>query len=59
MPTQLHFGVSDGDFSDNSGMYTITVAQVPEASTWALMMLGLAGLGFAGYRKTKSIAFDA
>jgi hypothetical protein len=26
---------------------------IPEASTWAMMMLGFAGLGFAGYRKTK------
>jgi hypothetical protein len=24
---------------------------IPEASTWALMLLGFAGLGFAGYRK--------
>jgi len=28
-------------------------AGIPEASTWAMMMLGFAGLGFAGYRKTK------
>jgi PEP-CTERM motif len=26
---------------------------IPEASTWAMMLLGFAGLGFAGYRKTK------
>jgi hypothetical protein len=26
---------------------------VPEPSTWALMLLGLAGLGFCGRRKTK------
>jgi hypothetical protein len=26
---------------------------VPEASTWVMMMLGFAGLGFAGYRTTK------
>ena len=33
---------------------------VPEASTWAMLLLGFAGLGFAGYRKTPraaSIAF--
>jgi hypothetical protein len=29
-------------------------ALVPEPSTWAMMLLGFAGLGFAGYRKTKS-----
>jgi len=27
---------------------------VPEASTWAMMMLGFAGLGFAAFRKTNS-----
>ena len=26
---------------------------VPEPSTWAMMALGFAGLGFAGYRKAK------
>ena len=27
---------------------------IPEASTWAMMLLGFAGLGFAGYRKSKA-----
>jgi hypothetical protein len=31
-----------------------TTAVVPEASTWAMMMLGFAGLGFAAFRKTRS-----
>jgi hypothetical protein len=26
---------------------------VPESSTWAMMLLGFAGLGFAGYRRTR------
>jgi hypothetical protein len=26
---------------------------VPEFSTWAMMLLGFAGLGFAGYRRAK------
>lgn len=34
------------------------VASVPEPSTWALMLLGLAGLGFAGYRKRRAYAAD-
>ncbi|MBV8103775.1 MAG: PEP-CTERM sorting domain-containing protein [Hyphomicrobiales bacterium] len=29
-------------------------ALVPEPSTWALLFLGFAGLGFAGYRKAKT-----
>ena len=28
-------------------------ANVPEPSTWAMMLLGFAGLGYAGYRKTR------
>ena len=27
---------------------------VPETSTWAMMLLGFAGLGYAGYRKSRS-----
>jgi PEP-CTERM motif len=30
------------------------VAGVPEPSTWAMMLLGFAGLGYAAYRKTKT-----
>ena len=41
-----------------NGVATITA--VPEASTWALMLLGFAGLGLAGYHKTKkTLAFAA
>jgi hypothetical protein len=32
----------------------LTVTGVPEASTWTMMLLGLAGLGFAGYRASRS-----
>jgi hypothetical protein len=30
-----------------------TGAPVPEPSTWAMMLLGFAGLGFAGYRASR------
>jgi hypothetical protein len=30
------------------------VGVVPETSTWAMMVLGFAGLGFAGYRKART-----
>jgi hypothetical protein len=37
----------------------ISANAVPESSTWAMMMLGFAGLGFAGYRKAKGAALFA
>ncbi len=32
-------------------LYSPAEATVPEASTWAMMLIGFAGLGFAGYRR--------
>jgi hypothetical protein len=32
---------------------------IPEPSTWAMMLIGFAGLGFAGYRKAKGAALSA
>ena len=32
---------------------TSDVEGVPEPSTWAMMLLGFAGLGFAGYRRAR------
>jgi hypothetical protein len=34
---------------------TTAVAAVPEPSTWAMLLLGFAGIGFMGYRRRKSI----
>jgi hypothetical protein len=31
------------------------ITGVPELGTWAMMLVGFAGLGFAGYRRTKKI----
>jgi len=43
------------NFYDNPGDFArIIVAGVPEPSTWAMLTLGFAGLGFLGYRKTKA-----
>ena len=58
---------SDGAFSrvysdftgvvdNNSGLvtgFTVVGTPVPEPSTWAMMVLGFAGLGFAGYRASR------
>ncbi|SRR5258706_12709727 len=58
VPTQLHFGVIDQIYTDNAGAYTIVVTQlapaVPEASTWAMMILGFAGVGFLAYRRKQN-----
>ena len=37
----------------NRGQTEIKLA-VPEPSTWAMMLLGFAGLGYAGFRKARS-----
>jgi hypothetical protein len=34
--------------------FSLSGSPVPEASTWAMMLLGFAGLGFAAYRKSRS-----
>ena len=33
--------------------FSLSGAAVPEPSTWAMMLLGFAGLGFAGYRRAR------
>ncbi|MEH2526227.1 MULTISPECIES: Npun_F0296 family exosortase-dependent surface protein [unclassified Bradyrhizobium] len=41
--------------SSSSNSFEITnISAVPEASTWAMMILGFLGLGFLGYRKSSS-----
>jgi hypothetical protein len=42
--------VADSDFQF---AFSITGSPVPEPSTWAMMLIGFAGLGFAGYRTTR------
>jgi hypothetical protein len=40
--------------SSSQNAFEFDLAAIPEASTWAMMLLGFAGLGFVGYRKAKS-----
>ncbi len=41
-------------FGATPSKLVVTVASVPEAGTWAMMLIGLAGLGFAGYRARRA-----
>lgn len=43
-------------FIESAGIVNSPVAGVPETSTWAMMLLGFAGLGFAGYRGSRKSA---
>jgi PEP-CTERM motif len=38
----------------NGAAATVMIADIPEPSTWAMMMLGFAGLAFAGYRRARA-----
>ena len=53
------FYVNDTDAILGRG--DIAVTGVPEPSIWAMLLLGFAGLGFAGYRrgKARSVSFSA
>jgi hypothetical protein len=42
---------------NDSGAGAVPVAAAPEASTWAMLLAGFAGLAFAGYRRTRSKRF--
>jgi hypothetical protein len=35
------------------------VSAIPEPSTWAMMLIGFAGIGFAAYRRKNKTALQA
>ena len=39
-----------------NGPYIMAVIAAPEPSTWIMLLLGFAGLGFAGYRQSRRLA---
>ena len=45
----------EGDNSGSGGGGGTFVFSVPESSTWTMMFLGFAGLGFAGYRRARAV----
>jgi hypothetical protein len=46
---------SDGIGGFNGGI-AMSVAAVPEPATWAMMILGFAGIGFMAYRRKNGAA---
>jgi PEP-CTERM motif-containing protein len=44
---------------EDSGSATFNIANVPEPSTWAMMVLGFAGMGFMAYRRKSKPALMA
>jgi hypothetical protein len=54
----LRLGFNDDIFWDNTGALRVSVdgstvvSAVPEPSTWAMMIVGFAGIGFMVYRRT-------
>jgi hypothetical protein len=43
-------------FGATPSQLVVTLTSVPEASTWAMLLLGFAGLGFASYRARRAAA---
>lgn len=50
---------SGGDFTSLDNVSLGTVSAVPEPSTWAMMILGFAGIGFMAYHRRKVAALAA
>ena len=46
-------------FGNGNLSISAVVAAVPEPSTWAMMILGFAGVGFMAYRRKNKMAFSA
>ncbi len=51
--SQNNVGLTPGSSFSGAAEITITT-NVPEPSTWAMMLLGFAGLGYAGYRRVRA-----
>jgi hypothetical protein len=47
----------NGNYSFDSTRAVVSVTSVPEPSTWAMMILGFAGIGFVAYRRKNKVAF--
>jgi uncharacterized protein (TIGR03118 family) len=57
-PNTLYF--TDGINGEKDGLFGALTVSVPEPPTWAMMLVGFAGLAFVGYRASrKGAAFPA
>jgi PEP-CTERM motif len=55
-PDWLRVGTDITHQGPFNAAFSLSGAVVPEPSTWAMMLLGFAGLGFAAYRRNRSMA---
>jgi len=55
-PTTYYFSSNNpfGNYNPGELVASVTDPAVPELSTWAMMLLGLAGLGFAASRRART-----
>ena len=44
-----------GADADSFTLDIVAPSAIPEASTWAMMLVGFAGLGLGGYRRTSAL----
>jgi hypothetical protein len=51
-PYNYTYATSINDSGDILGTFYLGI-NTPELSTWAMMLIGFAGLGYAGYRRAK------
>jgi PEP-CTERM motif len=49
----------DFDYNDDQYLFVNVRSAVPEASTWAMMLAGFAGLAFAAFRRTRKTGVSA
>jgi hypothetical protein len=54
---QYNFSTNLGPLNDSRGVWAVTA--VPEPSTWAMLLLGFAGIGFMAYRRKSKPALIA
>lgn len=50
------FNLSNPFFGQNDVLTISSVSAVPEPSTWAMMILGFASVGFVAYRRKRALA---